>query len=97
MATVHVSIGHVGSPSLHGSVQVFARNVRSEVISSSGTAASGAIAAQSGQIAQIVCATAVMASANGAASAVNGVYVPATVPTYLALSAGDTVSVIDVS
>lgn len=95
MATVHVSMGHVGTPSLQGGVQVFARNVRSETITSSGTAASGALVAQAGQVAQIYCDTAVRASANGAASSSNGLYVPAATTGYLALSAGDTVSVID--
>lgn len=96
MATVHVSLGPVGAHSL-AMVPVFAGACRSEAITSSGTAASGALRAKTGDIAQIVCASAVIASVKGAASASNGVYVPANVPTYIAMAEGDAVSVIDVS
>jgi hypothetical protein len=95
MATVYVSIGHAGAISLQGNMPVFAGLVRAETITSSGTAASGLLEGQTGNIAQIACATAVIASVRGAASATNGLYVPAGVPAYLAMAAGDTISVID--
>lgn len=98
MATAYVSIGKAGAMSSGASQPVFRGRVRTETVTTSGTAASGALTASTGDIAQIVCATAVIASAlttGGAASATNGVYCPAGIPTYLGLSAGDVVSLID--
>lgn len=95
MATVHVSIGKAGALSIGGAMPVFAGAVRSESITSSAAAASGALIAETGDIAQIACDTAVIASCRGAASASNGLYVAAGVPGFLAMAAGDTISVID--
>ena len=91
MASVYVSIGTPapsGTPVLRG-------QVRSEIITSSGTAASGALTAGPNDVARIHCATAVYASVSGTASASNGHYVPAGVVVELGLPSGGTVSVID--
>lgn len=96
MATVSVCIGKAGQLSF-GNQPVFVGQVRRETITSSGTAASGNLVANEGDIAQIVCETAVIASGVGAASASNGLECPAATPTYLGLTAGAVVSVIDVA
>jgi hypothetical protein len=96
MASVIVSIGKAGQPSANGfNAPVFLGAVRTETITSSGTAASGALTANEGDIAKVFCATAVIASGEGAASASNGVYVEAGVAGYIGLRRGQTVSVID--
>lgn len=102
MATVYVSMGRVGIAS-GGPVAVFQANgVRSETITSSGTAAAGSLVGNGGnkglsdEVAQIVCATAIYAQVGATASATIGVYVPGGVPVYMSVPAGATVSVIDV-
>lgn len=95
MASVYVSIGKVGQ-SANGQSLVFTGQVRSEVISSSVTSAAGALPANEGDVAQIVCATAVYARTGGTVTPATGVYVPANVPTYLGMVAGTSINVIDV-
>lgn len=95
MATVQVSIGRAGARSINAIAPVFAGRVRSETITSSGTAASGLLTAGTGDIAQIYCATALRAATGSTASATNGVYIPAETVVWLGMNAGDTISVID--
>lgn len=96
MATVYVSIGTVGKRAGNGIVEAFIGDrIRSETITSSGTSASGVLLAQGTQVAQVYCATAVYARQGGTASATNGVYCPANIPTYITLEDGQAVSVID--
>lgn len=68
---------------------------RSESVTTSGTAASGALTATVGQAALVYCATAVYARSGGTASAANGVYCPAAVQVPIYMGAGDVVSLID--
>src|SRR6056297_4284185 len=97
MASVYVSIGTAGANAAGGSLPVFSGGITSEVITSSGTAAAGSLtAAGFGQVAKIQGATAVYATADGTASATNGVYVGADQPEYIALKPGQSISVIDV-
>lgn len=96
MATVYVSLSQAGARGVNGASQpVYAKPFRSETITSSGTTAAGALIAKQGDVATVVCATAVYANAGAAASATAGKYVPANVPIDIALSPGDTVHVID--
>lgn len=97
MATVYVSIGKAGHHSGPGGKQpVWTGAVQSETITSSGTAAAGNLVATDGDIAKIECETDLYATANGTASASNGVYVKAGVAQYIGLAAGQSISVIDV-
>lgn len=96
MATVYVSIGQAGMTTSAGGVSVWRGSIASETITSSGTAASGSLTAQPGQVAKVTCATAVYAAVKGTASATNGVYIAAGGVEYLGMDAGDSVSVIDV-
>lgn len=95
MASVYVTIGKAGHLSLNHQ-PVFSGQVRSEVISSSATSASGGIQANTGDIAQIVCATAVYARAGGTVTPATGIYCPPNVPTFLGMVEGTTINVIDV-
>lgn len=96
MATVYVSAGIAGAESSGGGrVPVFAGKVSSETITSSGTAASGSLTLPKGGIFKVVCASAVYASVDGAASATNGVYVQADTAEYIGGAQGATLSVID--
>lgn len=93
MATVYVTLsqamGPNGAPVRRGAG-------RSETITSSGTAASGALQSQTGDIATIFCATAVYASVVGTASASTGHYIPAGIAVDIAFAeSGKSVSVID--
>ena len=99
MATVYVTMGQVGAHTNNGITAVWnGRNLRSETITSSGASAAGALDARRSEVALIYCATAVYATAatSPTATATNGVYVPATTPTYIALNEGDSIAVIDV-
>ena len=95
MATVHVSIGRPGGRSTNATTLVFVGLVRSEDITSSGTAASGALTARTGDVAQIHCDTAVRVATGSVASATNGLYIPAGVVGWIGMNAGDVISVID--
>lgn len=101
MASVYVTFGEVGQRVQNGILHVFdANGLVSEVVTSSGTSAQSSNAAtKRGQIVQIVCATAVYATAasDPTATATNGVYVPANLPTYLVLDKDDKIAVIDVA
>lgn len=95
MASVYVTIGRAGH--LSASTQpVFTGQVRSEVITSSGTSAAGSLTANTGDVAQIFCATAVYARAGGTVTPATGIYCPAGVPTYIGMVEGTTINVIDV-
>lgn len=99
MATVYVTLGDVGAKTENGITNVFrSGSLSSETITSSGTTAAGSLVATGRQVAQIVCATAVYATAAAAptATATNGVYVPANMPVYIAMQLGDKIAVIDV-
>ena len=92
MATVYVTIGPVVTRDVFNGALG-----RSETITSSGTTAQGSLTANRGEIAQIVCATAVYASCNSTAAAATAVYCPANVPTFIGMTEGAKVSVIDVA
>lgn len=94
MATAYVTIGTVAP------VGVFSANVKSETVTTSGVAASGGIIAEFGQAAQVFCATHVYAKSGAGATvpsgtAGNGVYVPANTPTFIFMTQGQTISIID--
>ena len=90
MATAYVTLGP-GSPYsvFHG------ENVRSETVTTSGTAASGALTAAANDIAMIFCATAVYARSGGTVTAATGAYCPAGQAQYIRMTEGDVVSLID--
>ena len=90
MATAYVTIGPVGA------VKTFlGTGVKSETVTTSATTASGAIIAKSGDFAQVFCSTAVYARSGGAVTASTGIYCPAGYPTYIEMSEGKTISLID--
>jgi hypothetical protein len=92
MATVHISMGKYDWRS-----QCWFGQVRREIISSSGVSASGALVAQSGDVAMIDCDTRVAANPKAAASASLGVVSGGNAgPQYIALDEGDIIRVIDV-
>lgn len=96
MATVKVTIGKLTPLSVPMTpVPIFAGSPATESITSSGTSASGALVAGVEQVAQIYCASAVIANQGAAASASAGLYCPAGVPSYLAMTPGNSVTVID--
>lgn len=90
MASVIVTLGQIAVPNVYEGV-----SCRSETITSSGTAASGALAAAKGDIAQIYCDTAVYARSGATAAASNSVYCQAGVMQYIRMTEGAVVSVID--
>ena len=91
MATAYVTLGPGSAYNVfHG------ESVRSEAVTTSGTAASGALSATDGDIAQIVCATAVYARSGGTVTVATGMYCPANVPVFMRMTPGDAVSLIDV-
>lgn len=90
MATAYITIGPVVARNVFNG-----ENVRSESVSTSGAAASGALTASAGDYAQVFCATAVYARSGNTASAATGIYCPAGIPTHFAMTEGDTVSIID--
>lgn len=96
MATVYVTRGKAPAGSPYGNSPIMEAPCASETITSSGTAASGALTGSAGMAVQIFCDTAVYARTDGTASASTGCLVPAGIPVYLALNAGQVVSVIDV-
>lgn len=95
MATVYVTIGKAGHLS-QGRQPVWTGQVRGEVITSSGTSAAGALTANEGDVAKVVCATAVYARSGGTVTPATGVYCAAGVAEYIGMVAGETISVIDV-
>lgn len=96
MATVYVSFGKAGQRGESGDLAVFCGPCRTETITSSGTAASGALTAHGDQIAQLYCETPVYARQDGTASTTEGVYVAGGIPVWIGLSHGQSISVIDV-
>lgn len=93
MATAYVSMGKAG---IAGGIPVFAGNVKSESVTTSGTAASGLLIAPTDDtVAKINCATAVYATGNGTASASNGLRCEAGESNYVGVPKGGTVSIID--
>jgi hypothetical protein len=95
MASVYVTIGKAGHLSMTHQ-PVYTGQVRSEVITSSGTSAAGTLQANTGDIAQIFCATAVYARAGGTVTPAAGIYCPPNVPTYIGMVEGTSINVIDV-
>ena len=92
MATVYVTFAQPDSlPILAGS------SGRSETITSSGTTASGALTANSGDVVQVFCATTVIARAGATPTAAlaTGIVCPAGVPTFLRVQLYDKIAVID--
>ena len=99
MASVYVTLSDVGKQTENGITQIIlSGSLRSEVITSSGTSAAGALTANRRQVAKIVCATAVYATAGDTPTATtsNGTYCAAGIPEYIAMNEGDSIAVIDV-
>lgn len=96
MASVYITLGQSGQPGPYGSAPVFRGAVRSEVITSSGTSAAGALTAQNSETAQIFCASAVYARAGATVTPATGLYCPAGIVSYLAPLPGQAINVIDV-
>jgi hypothetical protein len=87
MATAYVTIGTVVTRDIFNGI-----DARSEVVTTSGAAANGAIVARVGQAAQVLCATHVYARSG---TLTNGIYCPANVPTFIAMTEGQAISIID--
>lgn len=90
MATAFVTIGPAVTRNVFNG-----ESCRSETVTTSGTAANGALVAAVGDVAQIFCATAVYARSGNTASAGTGVFCPGGVPTFIGMTEGDVVSLID--
>jgi len=90
MATAYVTIGDVDRYNI-----IDGRTARSETVTTSGTAASGALVSTVGQVALINCATAVYARSGGTVTAATGAYVQAGVEKAVYMGAGQTISLID--
>lgn len=91
MATAYVTLGPGSAYNVfHG------EDCRSETVSTSGTAASGALVAAQNDIAQIWCATAVYARSGNTVTPATGVFCPAGLMQFIRMTPGDTVSLIDV-
>ena len=94
MAVVSVTLGYRGS----NNTQVMRSNYRAhEVVTSGAASVQSTIVAQSNEIWEIACATAlwVKFGANATASAGNDFYIPAGVPRNFEAFIGDEVAVID--
>jgi hypothetical protein len=96
MATVYVTRGRAPATSKFGPAQVLAPPFGGETITSSGTAASGALTGGAGIFVAVYCATAIYARPDGTASATTGRYIPAGVVVEIPLGTSQTLSVIDV-
>lgn len=90
MAIVRVTIGPAGPRDVLDGAQS-----RSETITSSATAASGTLIAARNEYAQVWCESAIYARSGGAAAAGNAVFVPPSTPTFIIMTEGQPVSVID--
>lgn len=90
MATATVTIGDVDRYNI-----IDGRSARSEAVTTSGTAASGALVATVGQVALINCPTAVYARSGDTVTAATGAYVQAGVERAIYMGPGETVSLID--
>lgn len=95
MASVYVTLGRTG-PAANGQSLAYYGQTRSEVITSSGTSAAGALTAFEGEVAQVFCASAVYVRSGATVTPATGLYVPAGIPTYIGMVAGETLRVIDV-
>lgn len=95
MASVYVTLGRTGNAGSNQALAYYGQ-VRSEVITSSGTSANGSLAANEGEVAQVFCASAVYVRSGATVTPATGLYVPAGVPTYIGMVAGETLRVIDV-
>lgn len=99
MASVYISIG--AATARGTGVQVDALNgdeTRTEVVTSSDTSAAGSLTANGLSVAVIFCETAVYVNSGAAPTAAlaTGVYVPAGLPTAIAIKDGHKVAAIDV-
>ena len=90
MATAYVTLCDVGLYNVPRG-----ESPRSETVTTSGTAASGALVANVGQVAMIYCATAVYARSGATVTPATGYYIPAATPTPFFMGAGAVVSLID--
>lgn len=90
MATAYVTIGSVVTRNVFDGAQA-----RSETVTTSGTAASGALTAARGEVAQVYCISDVYARSGGTVAASNGVFCPGGFLTYIGMTEGDTISLID--
>lgn len=90
MATAYVTLGPVETRDVFNG-----KSARSETITTSGTAASGALIATVGDIAQVFCVTAVYARSGSPATGATSVFCPGGVSTFIRMTSGDVVSLID--
>ena len=90
MATCYVTLADVGLYNVPRG-----ESSRSETVTTSGTAASGALTANVGQVALVYCATAVYARSGATVTPATGVFIPGGVQTPFYMGAGAVVSLID--
>jgi hypothetical protein len=90
MATAYVTIGPVVTRNVFSG-----ENSRSEAVTTSGTAASGALTAGNGDVAAVFCVTPVYARSGNTASVATAVFCPGGFVTYIGMTEGDVVSLID--
>jgi hypothetical protein len=90
MATAYVTIGTVVTRDIFNGI-----DARSEAVTTSAAAANGGIIARVGQAAQVLCATHVYAKSGTGITLTNGIYCPANVPTFIAMTEGQAISIID--
>ncbi len=90
MATAYVTIGDAVTRNVYQGDAV-----RSETVGTSGVATSGALVALKGEIAQVFCATAVYARSGGTATPATSLFCPGGIPSNIAMTEGDVVSIID--
>ena len=98
MATVYISMGLAGSNSATPGIPIYDRDARTETITSSGTTAAGSLAARTGDVATVFCATAVYAKLGAAPTAAptTGRYIPGGIPVDIKTRKDDVIAVIDV-
>ena len=90
MAIAYVTIGPVVTRNVFSG-----EDGRSETVTTSGTAALGTLFAGSGDVAAVFCVTPVYARSGNTASSTNAVYCPGGLVTYIGMTEGDRVSLID--
>jgi len=90
MATAYVTIRHVVTRDVFNGA-----SARTEIVATAGTAVSGALVAARGDIAGIYCAAPLYARSGATAAAANSVYCPADVTTYISMTEGSVISLVD--
>lgn len=89
MATVYVTIGPAVTRDILDGAEC-----RSETVTTSGTAASGALTANLNDVAMVFSDTAHYARSGGTVTAATGIFCPANIPQYFRMTEGTTISLI---